>query len=572
MAHSSKSTEVGCMGCFGRSFQSAFSSSSSKTAGSGNNKHSRSESHQVSAGGGAVEESFTSQTSSDTSAGTNGKVKDVISDSRSKTRRTRGLDNASSPHASSPHASSPRYMDEEWFRKDYERAVDLMNFVRRHGTMSQLEADFITEVLQRFNRLLDTRGRNEAKRSIDVRRSRSSVDGLATQPSYNPGEMDYQLQRFIKVRDDGTSESTTPHEQRLERFRKLVHAVSFSLRARKAARNRKAASASEPQSEEVANLLRFINSWHDFNVFALSTVSGGNELELTATAVFHEHNLFEIFSLDVTKTVNYFHAVSKHYRKNPYHNSVHATDVLQSTHVLITSGLGEFLSDLEKLAVLLAAMVHDIGHLGYNNPFLVDTKHDLALRYNDQSVNEHYHACLAFQIMHEDPSCDLTSSLTENQSKMLRKIVVDIVLKTDMAVHFTMLNSFTEYLDNYGANVEEWDEEGRTLARAMIVHTADLTNVSRPTHLATQWGTRVVDEMWRQGDEEKRIGKALSPLCDRETTSVASAQVGFSNFIVKPLLEQVGRVMDVGFLNSGVDAYVAHYEAELAKEQATDKK
>ncbi|XRB12552.1 3'5'-cyclic nucleotide phosphodiesterase [Pseudoscourfieldia marina] len=319
------------------------------------------------------------------------------------------------------------------------------------------------------------------------------------------------------------------------------------------------------RTQDIVATISSIDSWDNFDIFALRDASGGHELELTALAIFQRHALVEKFKLDVDVTIRYFHAVASAYRDNPYHNSTHAADVLQSTHVLLTiESLRSQFTDFQVLAMVLAAMVHDIGHPGYNNPFLVARRHELALQFNDQSVNEHYHALTAFEIMRSDESCNLMSALSDEHQALLERTVVDIVLKTDMAVHGSIVETFTEYVDKSGTSISQWDDEGKQLACSMMVHLADLTNVSRPTRLGTQWGTRVVKEMWLQGDEEKRNGMVVTPICDREKTSVASAQLGFCNFVVTPMLDPIGRVIDVGWLKRGVDAYVAHYEAELA--------
>lgn len=58
-------------------------------------------------------------------------------------------------------------------------------------------------------------------------------------------------------------------------------------------------------------------------------------------------------------------------RSNPYHNSTHAADVVQAlTCMLLTDQLNRHFADLEILAMLIAAIVHDVGHPGVTNQFL----------------------------------------------------------------------------------------------------------------------------------------------------------------------------------------------------------
>jgi len=54
---------------------------------------------------------------------------------------------------------------------------------------------------------------------------------------------------------------------------------------------------------------------------------------------------------------------------------------------------------MESFALLISAIGHDLNHPGVTNAYLVNSKHSLALRYNDISVLENYHASTLFQIL-----------------------------------------------------------------------------------------------------------------------------------------------------------------------------
>ena len=63
----------------------------------------------------------------------------------------------------------------------------------------------------------------------------------------------------------------------------------------------------------------------------------------------------------------YMRAVQQGYRReNAYHNSIHAADVTQAVAVMLRAAQhqGWQFSTLEKFALLLAAVVHDLAHPG----------------------------------------------------------------------------------------------------------------------------------------------------------------------------------------------------------------
>ncbi|XP_045708993.1 cAMP-specific 3',5'-cyclic phosphodiesterase 4A isoform X6 [Phyllostomus hastatus] len=295
------------------------------------------------------------------------------------------------------------------------------------------------------------------------------------------------------------------------------------------------------QEELLAQELENLNKW-GLNIFHVSDYAGGRSLSCIMYTIFQERDLLKKFHIPVDTMVTYMLTLEDHYHQDvAYHNSLHAADVLQSTHVLLaTPALNAVFTDLEILAALFAAAIHDVDHPGVSNQFLINTNSELALMYNDESVLENHHLAVGFKLLQED-NCDIFQNLSKRQRQSLRKMVIDMVLATDMSKHMTLLadlktmvetkkvtSSGVLLLDNYSDRIQ--------VLRNMV-HCADLSNPTKPLELYRQWTDRIMAEFFQQGDRERERGMEISPMCDKHTASVEKSQVGFIDYIVHPLWE-----------------------------------
>ena len=60
------------------------------------------------------------------------------------------------------------------------------------------------------------------------------------------------------------------------------------------------------------------------------------------------------------------------------------------------------LSDFDIVASLIAATIHDVDHPGRTNAFLCNSRHLLALLYNDTAVLENHHVAKSFKLTLDD--------------------------------------------------------------------------------------------------------------------------------------------------------------------------
>ncbi|NXK04642.1 PDE4D phosphodiesterase, partial [Herpetotheres cachinnans] len=295
------------------------------------------------------------------------------------------------------------------------------------------------------------------------------------------------------------------------------------------------------QEDVLAKELEDVNKW-GLQVFRVAELSGNRPLTVIMYTIFQERDLLKTFKIPVDTLITYLMTLEDHYHADvAYHNNIHAADVVQSTHVLLsTPALEAVFTDLEILAAIFASAIHDVDHPGVSNQFLINTNSELALMYNDSSVLENHHLAVGFKLLQEE-NCDIFQNLTKKQRQSLRKMVIDIVLATDMSKHMNLLadlktmvetkkvtSSGVLLLDNYSDRIQVLQN---------MVHCADLSNPTKPLHLYRQWTDRIMEEFFRQGDRERERGMEISPMCDKHNASVEKSQVGFIDYIVHPLWE-----------------------------------
>lgn len=293
--------------------------------------------------------------------------------------------------------------------------------------------------------------------------------------------------------------------------------------------------------DELAKELEDLDKW-SFNIFRVAEFSNNRPLSCIMYAIFQERELLKTFRIPVDTFVTYVMTLEDHYHGNvAYHNSLHAADVTQSTHVLLsTPALDAVFTDLEILAALFAAAIHDVDHPGVSNQFLINTNSELALMYNDESVLENHHLAVGFKLLHQE-NCDIFQNLTKRQRQSLRKLVIDMVLATDMSKHMTLLADLktmveTKKVTSSGVLLLDHYTERIQVLRNMV-HCADLSNPTKSLTLYRQWTERIMEEFFRQGDKERERGMEISAMCDKHTASVEKSQVGFIDYIVHPLWE-----------------------------------
>lgn len=255
--------------------------------------------------------------------------------------------------------------------------------------------------------------------------------------------------------------------------------------------------------------------------------------------IFRKMDFFNHFQIKAETFENFVQAVRASYPDNPYHNWKHVVTVTHSLYMLIASSECH-LMPLDRFSAFVAAICHDLSHPGLNNTFHINTHHELALKFNDQSVLENFHCLEAFRIL-GDPACNIASSLNPTEYLEFRSILVGCILGTDMLSHVSQIESIKLTFTTMGPMAgKALNLNDRKFALKTFVHAADLYNAFKPFEIARNWAILIHDEFRSQTELEEKLGLPWLPFMRISgDSSLAKGQVGFINAVVQPFWEEL---------------------------------
>jgi len=328
-------------------------------------------------------------------------------------------------------------------------------------------------------------------------------------------------------------------------------------------------------SKEIEEKMELLLTW-EFPIFELSEKC--HILTQTAYKIFQSRGFFQKFKIPQEAFFRYFRLLESGYHDIPYHNQMHAADVLQGAYYLtnhripglvvpaasrsrrnsvdnekimtisepsdhddIYGHLIDMIPDIELMALYTASAMHDFDHPGRTNAFLVATLNPKALLYNDRSVLENHHAAAGWALLLSDPANNFLCGLDSFDFKRFRFIVVEEILATDLKKHFDFLTEWNAKISEQGGGLNWSSEADRVLVGQMCIKLCDISGPSKNWDLHHKWTQRIVEEFYLQGDAEAAQGMPISPYMDRNHPRLPQLQDSFIKHLVGPLYNAYGR-------------------------------
>merc|ERR1712154_723287 len=134
---------------------------------------------------------------------------------------------------------------------------------------------------------------------------------------------------------------------------------------------------------------KIMNFESDLDTIELDALTGRPLLH-SSIYIFLKFQFSEKLNISMDKFCAFIDKMERSYHaQNPYHNKMHATEVMMASMLYIEClehGVKSMISTQQIFAAFISAIVHDVDHPGNNNAFEINTESVKSILYSDQSV------------------------------------------------------------------------------------------------------------------------------------------------------------------------------------------
>lgn len=215
------------------------------------------------------------------------------------------------------------------------------------------------------------------------------------------------------------------------------------------------------------------------------------------------------------------------------------------------------LNPLQTLAILVAALGHDMGHPGLSNAFMVKHNVPTARLYNNHLVLELFHLLVFVNQILRVCWPSFLQAAVDDGDNTVREIIIQGILATDMAEHF-------EYVLRLKAARSASHPDGAAppsvqLVAALLLKCADISNVSRPLRILSQWALVLAREFDMMAQVENRLSRSVTSPADIEVkgppvphtvleilalnSDLHNGQLFFIDTFAKGLFDSIGELL-----------------------------
>ncbi|RTG86095.1 cAMP-specific phosphodiesterase 4, partial [Schistosoma bovis] len=283
------------------------------------------------------------------------------------------------------------------------------------------------------------------------------------------------------------------------------------------------------------------------DLFQLDQISNHHPLSTLGFYLFMKTNILQKLSIPSVTMLNCLRQIESRYNSTaPFHNSIHALDVLHATYQLFQCNSLKILeciihaADLSNPTKPLKIYQEWVSRIMEEMFRQGDQEKQFGIEISPMCDRET--ACIySTQIL----ECIIHAADLSNPTKPLKiyqewvsRIMEEMFRQGDQEKQFGI--EISPMCDRETACIYS------TQILECIIHAADLSNPTKPLKIYQEWVSRIMEEMFRQGDQEKQFGIEISPMCDRETACIYSTQIGFIDYIVYPLWETMAELLHPG--------------------------